>query len=355
MKKLSELMQLKVDVSNQTIFRIFAVALLFAVGVQFVLTTRTALLLIFVSFFLAMALSPAVNFLSKYMPKKSRGLATASTYILALSLIGILISSIVPPIVSQTRQLIDSFPGYIEQLQESDGVIGSVVDYYDVDTGGDEIGEQVLARISGSGEPVLNFLERIFSNIVSTLTILVLTFFMLVEGPRWLNRFWRLQPKVNRKHRKELADRMYGVVTSYVNGQLLIASINGVVTLIVLSILGVPFAFSLASISALLGLIPVIGTTIGAVVVITVGLFQSLTIGITLLVYFVVYQQIENNAIQPAIQSRSLGMSPLLILVSVVIGINLAGILGGLLAIPIVGSLRILALDYIERNHLAHA
>ncbi len=348
-------MQLKVDVSNKTIFRVFAVALVFLLAIQFVMVARTALVLIFVSFFLAIAFNPVVSYLSQWMPRKSRGLATASTYVVVIVVFGVLISSLLPPIARQTGQLIDSLPGYIQQLQESDGVLSSIVGYYDTEDAGTNLQEELTQRFSGASEPVLAFMGRIFSNVVSTLTVLVVTFFMLVEGPRWVNKFWDLHPKHHRKHRQSLADKMYRIITAYVNGQLLIAAINGLVTFIVLSIVGIPYALSLAAISALLGLIPVIGTTLGAVIIITVGLFESTTAAIILTIYFIVYQQIENNVIQPAIQSRSLGMSPLLILISVIIGFSLAGILGGLLAIPIMGCLRVLVLDYIKQHHLANA
>ncbi|MEX0668160.1 MAG: AI-2E family transporter [Candidatus Saccharimonadales bacterium] len=354
MKKLGDLMQLKVDISNKTIFRIFAVALVFLLAIYFVMEARTALILIFVSFFLAIALNPVVTYLSRLMPRKSRGLATALTYIGVLAVLGFLISTLLPPIAGQTGQLIDSFPGYIEQLQESDGTIGSIVNYYDSGEGGDSLQQELSDRFSGASEPVLAFMGRIFSNVVSTLTVLVVTFFMLVEGPRWIKKFWDLTPKNHRKHRQNLAAKMYRIITAYVNGQLLIATINGLVTFIVLSIVGIPYALSLAAISALLGLIPVIGTTLGAVIIIGVGFFESLTAAIILAIYFVIYQQVENNVIQPAIQSRSLGMSPLLILISVILGFSLAGILGGLLAIPIMGCLRILILDYISEHHLTN-
>lgn len=348
-------MQLKVDVSNRTIFRVFAIGLGFVLAVQLVLATRHALMLILVAFFLAIALSPAVNFLVRKMPRKSRGLATGAVYILAISLVVILATSLMPPIVRQTVQLVESFPDYIEELQEADGFLGTVVNYYDLDEGTGNLQDSVLNRVSGAGEPVITVLERVFSNLVSTLTVLVLTFFMLVEGPKWVKKFWELQPKGNRKHRKKLVQRMYNVITSFVNGQLIIASINGVATFIILAILGVPFALSLAGIVAVLGIIPVIGATLGAVLVIAVGLFESVTVALILTIYFVAYQQVENNVIQPAIQSKSLGMSPLLILASVVVGITLAGILGGLLAIPIAGCIRILVIDYLEQHNLAHS
>ncbi len=352
MKKLSDLMTVKIDISNQTIFRILGIALLFVIGVQLVITTAHALLLIFIAFFLAIALSPPVNYLSDKMPWKSRGLATGLIFIALITALTVLISSFLPPLVRQTNQLLEQIPVYVETLQQGEGFLSSAVEQYELQGRGKEIQEGIINRVSGAGEPIVNFLGRVSSSIVSTLTVLVLTFFMLIEGPRWLRQFWSIQSKEHRKRRKKLAKKMYRVVTGFVNGQLLIAAINAVATAIVLLIVGVPYALPLAATVGVLGLIPVIGATLGAIIVISVGLFQSLTVGIILAIYYILYQQLENNVIQPAVQSRSLGMSPLLILISVVIGISLAGILGGLLAIPIAGCIKVLLEDYVQQHHL---
>lgn len=352
MKKLGDFMTVKIDVSNRTIFRVLGIALLFIVGVQLVLATAHALLLIFIAFFLAIALSPPVNYLSEKVPWNSRGLATGLIFIAMIAALVVLISSFLPPLVRQTNQLVEQIPVYIETLQQGEGFLSAAVEQYDLDKRGQEIQSELISRVSGAGEPIVNFLGRVTSSIVSTLTVLVLTFFMLIEGPRWLNQFWSIQSKEDRKRRKKLAKKMYRIVTGFVNGQLLIAAINAFATAIILLILGVPFALPLAATVGVLGLIPVIGATLGAIIVITVGLFQSLTVGIILALYYVLYQQLENNVIQPAVQSRSLGMSPLLILVSVIIGISLAGILGGLLAIPIAGCIKVLLEDYAQQHHL---
>lgn len=346
-------MSVKIDISNRTIFRILAITVLFIVLVKFIVATQTALILIFIAFFFALALNPSVTYLSDKLPGKKRGVASVLVYILILSVLIGLISSLVPPIVRQTNQLINELPGYIEEVRNMGGFVGDMVQRFDLPTDTDDLGGDILKNAVGAGEPVFNFLTRISTSLVSILTVIVLTLFMLIEGPRWVDKFWRIQPEKTRRHRQELAEKMYHVVTGYVNGQLAIATLSGVATFIALVILGVPFALSLAGMVALFGLIPVIGTTLGGIIIITAGLFQSVTIGIILAVFYIIYQQIENNIIQPAIQSKSLGMSPLLILVSVIIGINLAGILGGLLAIPIAGCLRILAVDYVEQHHIA--
>lgn len=345
-------MTVKIDVSNRTIFRILGIALLFIVGVQLIIIASHALLLIFIAFFLAIALNPPVNYLAARMPWSSRGLATALVFIVLITLLTVLVSSFLPPLVRQTNELIEQVPVYVETVKEGEGFLASAIEQYELQDRSQQLREGLINRVSGAGEPIVNFLGRVTSSIVSTLTVLVLTFFMLIEGPRWVDRFWSVQPKDQRKRRKKLARKMYRVVTGFVNGQLLIAAVNAVATAVVLLILNVPFALPLAATAGILGLIPVIGATIGAIIIIAVGLFQSVTIGIILAVYYVLYQQLENNVIQPAIQSKSLGMSPLLILVSVIIGINLAGILGGLLAIPIAGCIKVLIEDYVNRHDI---
>lgn len=352
MKKLGELMTVKIDINNRTVIRILGIALLFVVGVQLVMTAAQALLLIFIAFFLAIALNPPVDYLSRRMPWRSRGLATALVFIALITALTILVSTLLPPLIRQTNLLIEQIPVYIETLKQSEGFLASAVEQYELQDRSQQIQKGIVNRISGAGEPIVNFLGRITSSIVSTLTVLVLTFFMLIEGPRWFKQFWSVQSKEQKKRRKKLAKKMYRVVTGFVNGQLLIAAINAVATALVLLLLQVPFALPLAATAGVLGLIPIIGATIGAVIVIGVGLFQSVTIGIILAIYYILYQQLENNVIQPAIQSKSLGMSPLLILVSVVIGISLAGILGGLLAIPIAGCIKVLVEDYTEQHDL---
>ena len=344
-------MKVTIDISNKTIIRVLSITLLFVIAVMLVVEVAQALLLIFTAFFLAVALSPAVNYLAKHMPWKSRGLATASVFIVVIGLISVLAASLLPPIIRQTDQLIDQVPQYIEQITETEGPLAGFIERYDLDERGDELFDEVVEGVTGAGEPIANFVSRVSTSVVSVLTVLVLTFFMLIEGPRWVRRFWSVQTGPNVDRRKRLARKMYRVVTGFVNGQLLIAAINALAIAIILLIMGIPFALSLAAIVGILGLIPIIGATLGAVIVVVAGLFDSVLTAVILAIYFIVYQQIENNVIQPAIQSRSLGMSPLLILISVLIGLNLAGILGGLVAIPIAGSIQVLILDIIEHRN----
>ncbi|MBI3624146.1 AI-2E family transporter, partial [Candidatus Saccharibacteria bacterium] len=182
----------------------------------------------------------------------------------------------------------------------------------------------------------------------------------LVEGPDWLQRYWQLHPKARRQHDKVLAERMYRVVTGYVNGQVLIAAIASVfamTTLVIAShVIGVSVnAVALAGIVFLFGLIPLIGNTLAASVVILVSLFSSVPLAVTMLVYFLIYQQVENVTLQPYIQSRHNVLTPLLVFVAALIGAGLGGILGAFVAIPAVGCLRILLTDYLKNRGIGKA
>ncbi len=196
---------------------------------------------------------------------------------------------------------------------------------------------------------------RIGSTIISIITVLVLTFMMLIEGPVWLKKFWAAQPAAKRERGKRLAYRMYRVVTGYVNGQFLVAIIAGGFALVALLIASTLYdvsinAIALAGIIALTGLIPMIGATIGAAVVVVVCLFTSVPLALTMAVFFLIYQQVENITIQPYIQSRQNELTPLLVFVAALVGVGFGGLLGGFVAIPAASCLKILIEDYFARK-----
>ncbi|MBI3983741.1 AI-2E family transporter [Candidatus Microgenomates bacterium] len=354
MKRLSELMKLKLTIENHTILRVLTVTGLFIGSVAFVWTTRQVWILLLVAFFFALALNPPVSWLARKLPKRSRGLATALAYLLVILVLGLLLYALIPPLAKQGRELVNDFPTYIDSLETSDTFIARTARKFGVADDLRISKDEIAQNLSRAGNPLLTALKRITSSLVSILTVLVLTFFMLVEGPRWLTNFWALQPRGKEDHRRELAQRMYRVVTGYVNGQLLIALIAGVAAFIMLTVLSVPYALPLAAVATVLSLIPMIGATLTGVVLVIVGLFQSLTIGIVLLVFYVLYQQFENYVLQPKIQARNVEISPLTVLVAAIFGVTLAGLLGALLAIPVAACIRILVKDYIEVHHFAH-
>ncbi len=344
--------RVKIDIDNRTIVRIMLVAIALIVAVKLLIQLQTVIVWLIVAFFLALALNPPVSYIAKRIPGGSRALATGIAYIVVISILSLFVFSTLPPLLSSTKDFANSIPQRIEQLQQSseNGLVADIITKYDLQDEAQQFAKNLTSKLGDVGGPVLTGIGAVTSSLVAFITVLVLTFLMLVEGPQWLELAYKYVPEEQRRHTKYLARKIYGVVTGYVNGQLLIAFIAGMASLVAMVFLDIPNPIALAGLVTLTGLIPLIGATLGAVIVTVVALFQSLKQAIFILLFFIVYQQIENNAIQPYVQSKNLEISPLLVLVAVLAGVSMGGLIGGFLAIPIAASLRILALDYVKNR-----
>lgn len=339
-------MTVKITVDNNTIIRFILVGFGVILGLRFFSALVPVLTLVIVAFFLALALNPPVSYLASKMPRDSRILGTGAAYLIVLFLIGSFIYTVVPPLLKQTSSLVSNIPSYVDDIKREDGAFGDFIKNYNIDNEVDDFVDNITSNIGTSGDSVFSGINRVGLAIVSVLTVLVLTFLMLIEGPRWLDMFWGVYPAGHRKEHQHLALRMYNVVTNYVNGQLIVALLAALTSMMVMLIVGVPFAIPLAGLVGAFVLIPLIGATLGSAIVVAVALFNSVTAAIIMLAFFIVYQQFENNVIQPFVQSRTLDMSPLMVFVAVLIGITTGGILGAFVAIPVAGSVKVIFEHY---------
>jgi predicted PurR-regulated permease PerM len=172
---------------------------------------------------------------------------------------------------------------------------------------------------------------------------------MLLEGPSWVEQAYALAPPDSQPRWRALGHELYRIIGGYVSGNLLISLIAGTAATLVMLALDVPFALALGLVVAILDLIPLAGATLGAVIVTLVALTVSVTTGIVVLAFFVIYQQLENHLLQPLVYGRTVQISPLFALISVLIGAEVAGVIGALGAIPIAASLRAILIDW--RKH----
>lgn len=308
---------------------------------------------VFVALFLALAINPLVELLQRRWLRR-RGLAVAAAVFLVFAVIGTIVALIVPTVVHQTTSLVDATPRYLEDFTQGNGRLGFLETRYQVvertQTFIDEGGAQNWLRVSSA----LAVGRGILTGLVATVTISVLTIFMLLEGPAWVDRFFGLISAETRPRWQRVSSDVYRTVGGYVNGNLLISLVAGMSTTLVLLVLRVPFAVALGLLVALLDLIPLAGATAAAIIVCTVGFFDSTLAGLVLVAWFVIYQQVENHVLQPVIYGRALQLSPLVVLVAVLIGAAVAGILGALAAIPVAGTIQILILDVLaERRRMA--
>lgn len=341
-----------ITITDGTIIR--AVAIIFVSILLWHLLGRIThiLELIGVSAFLAIALNPAVSFLGSKLKLKNRIAATGVAYIVVLIFLTGLILLVVPPQVKQTTKFVHNLPQTINNFQTQDTAVARALHRYKLDERISEINKDITARAKNFTGPVLSTAGKIGKTVASIITVLVLTFMMLVEGPLWIKRLWTIQPEDQLKQRKRIANRMYKVVTGYVNGQVLVAAIAAVFAVIALtigsSITNVSInPLALAGIVFIFGLIPLIGNTIAAILVCLFCLFSSTGLAIGMIIYFIVYQQIENATLQPYIQSRNNQLTPLIVFIAALLGASIAGLLGALAAIPLAGCLKVLFDEYV--------
>lgn len=345
---------MEVTISNRTIARIILSVVGAFIGLLAIREASHAILLVAMSIFLALVLNSPVHWIASRTPGKMRGnrtVATAISYILVVVILGAFLANLVPPLARQTGQFFESVPRLVEDLRSEDSSLGQFVRQYKLEGQIDKLSEQLSERIDNIGGAAISTVSRIGSSFFSVITVLVLTFMMLIEGPHWVRFGLRLAPSKQRSHWRKLSRDMYAVIKGYVNGQVVLAAIAALFIMVPLLIMDVSYPAALMVIVFFCGLVPMIGHTIGAAILSIVALFQSPVAALVVLGYYILYQQIENYVVQPKVQSNSTNMSPLLVLVSVTVGVSFGGIIGGLVAIPVGGCIRVLVLDYLNRSN----
>ena len=308
--------------------------------------TRQVISWILVSIFLALALNPAVEWFMRRGVKK-RGYAAGLTYVLALLVIGGIGFAFIPTLVSQVNDFVHALPGYVDDLTKGRGRLGFLeTKYHIVDRIREAVNQGGASKVLGLTGAAISITKSVVTLVVAVITITFLTFFMLLEGPAWMDRFYGLLPERLRPRWRAIGHDVYRTVGGYVTGNLLISLIAGTLTTVVLLAVGVPYAVALGVIVAILDLIPLAGATIAALIIGTVAFLHTITAGIVVVVFFLIYQQVENHFLQPVIYGRTVQLSPLAVLVSVLIGAKLAGILGALGAIPVAGAIQVIVIDW---------
>jgi predicted PurR-regulated permease PerM len=257
----------------------------------------------------------------------------------------------VPPLTRQTESFVKAAPGLVHDLRSQDSEAGKFIRQHHLQGQVDNLSRQLSDRLKHAGGSAVSTVAKVGSSIFSVLTILVLTFMMLIEGPRWLSFSEEILPEQNKDYARRMALDMYKVIKGYVNGQVLLAALASCLIVPALFILHISYPVALMVVIFICGLIPMVGHTIGAIIVTIVALFHSPVSAVTILAYYILYQQIENYVVQPRIQANSTNMSPLLVFSSVIIGVEFGGLLGGLVAIPVAGCIRIFLLDYLRSHH----
>ncbi len=354
-------MKVRIEIDTKTFVRFWLVVMGFGLAGLAIYSAKDALVLLGISLFLALALNRPVAAIAKKLPGKSRLGGTALAYTTLVLLLGCVIWFVIPPIVQQSAKFVESIPSIIDQASSQWRGVNDFIDKNNlrpqVDSMMENIKQQSSSWATSVGTNLLSSVGSLASFLGSLFLVLVLSFLMLLEGPTWVKRLWGLYNDEEKMERhKKLVGRMYNVVTGYVSGQLTVSGIDAILSGFVVFVLSLTFPVINSNLAMLtvmatfvLTLIPMFGATIAGALISLLLFFNNMTAGVIYAIYFVIYQQIENNFVSPSIQSKKVELSALTVLVAVTIGLYVGGLLGGLVAIPSAGVVKVLLDNYLEQ------
>ncbi len=343
------------ELTARVVVRILIITLIFALALWLVYLLRKPIGWVLIATFLAIALSGPVNVLSQWM---KRGFAITLVYFgLLLVPIGIA-ALIIPPLVTQGNNLIQDLPQYAQDAQDfaqKDSRLRKLEEDYNITEKLQAEAEKLPARIGDAANILGDIGLGVVNSLFALFTILIMTAFLLGSGRTWVTRAVEMQSPITQARLRKALDHMGKAVGAYVGGVIAQATVAAVLAYIVLIILGVPFAAALAIVIFFADLVPLIGATIGAVVVGVVTVFADFpTATIVWVIYSIVYQQIENTLIQPQIQKRGVNVHAFIVLGAVLFGSTLLGVLGAVVAIPIAASVQIAVREWWDYRHDQH-
>jgi predicted PurR-regulated permease PerM len=335
------------EIPARTVLRVVWIVVLSVLALYLVYLLRKPIGWLLTATFVAIALSGPVNRLNRRM---RRGFAITLVY-LGLILVPIGLAALVlPPLVTQGTNLAEDLPQYANDVQDfvnKNERLRKLDEKYDI-TG--ELNKQAATlpgRVGDAAKVLGDIGLGLVNSIFALVNILILSIFIVAGGRGWVDGALRLRPEAERDRVRRVLDSTASAVGGYVQGALTIALIAGVQAFVVLELLGVPFAAPLAVFAGLASLIPLVGATVAAILIGLVTLFNDFpTDTVIWAIWAIIYQQLENNIIQPQVQRRTVQVQPIVVLVAVLFGSTLLGILGAIVAIPIAASIQILLREW---------
>lgn len=322
-------MQRTINISHKTIF--FLAAFFGILWALFLITD--VIILLFIAIIFMSGLSPMVSFLEAKL-KAPRALAIALVYVLIIGIIAGLVSVIVIPLVEQTTNLSQALPTKIETILPANWVDQSVINQ----------------EISNISKDAVSFTLAIFNNFIALISILVLTFYLLLERDKLDNLLSQFfighEEKISR-----VTNRIEEKLGAWLRGQFALSVIIAAIVYVVLLVMGVPYALPLAIFAGLLEVVPVIGPIISAIPAVIVAYFVSPVLGGVVIAAFFIIQQLENHFIVPQVMKKAVGLNPLIVILAVAVGGKLLGLAGALLAVPIVVVLQTVVAESLKEEN----
>jgi len=296
------------------------------------------LIIIFISYIIMAVLTPFSDFLTK--KRIPRIFSVLIPYFLTIAILVLLIFPLVPFFASQIQLLFSNFPKYINQVAK----------IFNLNIDVSNINNVFESDINAIGKNALSVTGKIFSGVFSILTILVISFYLMLERKMMKDQFIILLPKKYQERGRETIAQIERKIGLWLRGQLILSFTIGFCTWVGLTLLGLPFALPLALLAGILEIVPTIGPIISAVPAIIVALTISPGVAISVVVFYILLQMLENNILVPKIMEKAVGLSPMVVIIGVLIGSKFLGILGALLAVPFIAMVLIIVKSFKTPN-----
>jgi predicted PurR-regulated permease PerM len=332
------------QVSARLVAKVVLVAVAVVAALYFAYLIRDVIGLILIAAFFAVAIAPAVNWLDHR--RVPRWLAILLVYLsIAAGIFGIGLL-IVPPLVNGIEDLSADLPGYVDDLRSNE-TFRDYDDRYQITEKLTEQAQQLPSQLGDAAGTLRDVTVGVFTRFVQLFSILVITFFLVKDGHRLLEFLYRQVPPERARRLRTIADDVSDAIAGYVFGNFVISILAGLVTFVTLRLLDVPFATTLAIMFAFFDLIPLVGATLGGILVGIVVAFVNFPVGLVIwAAVLILYQQVENNLIQPFVYGRAVQLHPLIVIVAILVGASLLGVLGALVAIPAAAAIQAVVRDY---------
>jgi predicted PurR-regulated permease PerM len=336
-------LEAETHVPVRTILATIGIVLATVAGLELLLALHRVILLLVISGFLAVVLSPAVSGLVRLGIR--RGLATGIVFLVGLAAFGAIGYLFLHPLYTQAVKLSNNLPDVLAKTQAGKGSLGRLVARYHLQKTAAQQIPKIRQSIGHLGGPAMTVARQVVAGLGGLVATMVLTFLLLLDGPDLVRTVVSSLPPAHGQRVRRILRDVAKSVTGYVVGNAATSAIAGVVCAVALLILGVPFAMVFGVWVALVDLLPLVGGLLAGVPTVAFAFLHSPTAGVITLIVFLVYQQVENHVLNPMIMSRTVRLNPLWVILSVLAGAEMAGILGALLAIPAAGAVQVIARD----------
>lgn len=333
--------RITVDITSATIFRV----VLILVGVWFLYTILNILLILFSAIIIASAIEPVARRLKKY--RVPRAVSVILVYVIVLLVLSSAVTLMIPPLTDQVAQIAQALPTIVDQLQRW-GVILPGSEFALISSLQDLL-FRVGENLAGLSADIFQRTKSFFSGAFTLLFVFILAFYMVAEEGSLKKLFRFVVPRAHLAYVEQAVERAQRRIGRWVLAQLGLGLIIGIIVGVGLWLLGVPYALSLGLLAGVMEIIPVIGPIIAAVPGVAVGLTQGIFFGLLVLGFYILVQQLENHLLVPNIMRRAVGLNPLVTLLAVLLGGQLAGIVGIILAVPVATVLSVILTDLFAR------